>query len=75
MAITTFGRRSFEVAQGELKAAVFGVIVVADGKSDVDAVACKKLIVLHSFRHVPAEGIERNPGSKVSSQFPVLSCQ
>ena len=75
MAITTFGRRSFEVAQGELKAAVFGVIVVADGKSDVDAVACKKLILLRSVGHVTTQRIKSNPRSKISSQISVLSCQ
>jgi hypothetical protein len=75
MAITTFGRRSFEVAQGKLEAAVFGVIIVADGESDVDAIPCQKLILLRSFRHVPAQRIESNPRSKISSQFSVLSCQ
>ena len=73
MAITTSGRRSPEVAQRKLQAAVFGVIVVADGKSNVDRIARQKLILLHSFRHVPPEGIEGDPRSKVSSQFPVLS--
>lgn len=74
MAIITFGRRSFEVAQGKLQAAIFRVIVVANGEGDVDGIARQKLMLQHSFRHVPAEGIEGDPGSKVSSQFPVLSC-
>ena len=73
MAIITFGRRSFEVAQGKLQAAIFRVIVVANGEGDVDGIARQQLMLQHSFRHVPAEGIEGDPGSKVSSQFPVLS--
>ena len=74
MAITTYGRQSLEVAQRKLEASVFWVIIVADGESDVDGITCKKLMLLHSFRHVPAEGIEGDSGSEVSSHFSVLSC-
>ena len=72
MAITTSGRRSFEVSQGEFEAAVFGVIIVADGERDVDRIACQKLTLLHSFRHVPAQRIKV---ILIESQFSDLGSQ
>ena len=69
MAIITFGRRSFEVAQGQLQASVLRVIIVADGESDIDGIACQKLLLLHSFRHIPAEDIESDSRSEIWFQF------
>src|ERR1700722_9025656 len=64
-------RRYFEIPQRQFQAAVFGMIVVADGECDVDRIACQKRCLMHSFRHVPAQGVEGN----FSSQFSVVSSQ
>src|ERR1700677_1719861 len=57
----------FEIAQGQLQATEIGVVVVADGKGDVDGVSGKQRGFLEAVGHVPAEGVENG------SQFSILS--
>src|SRR5258708_3590255 len=64
-----------KVAQRKFQATVFGVIVVSDGESDIDRIAGQERRLLHTLGHVPAEGVERDLSSKISSQFSVRSCQ
>src|SRR5450631_1444524 len=51
------------------------MIVVSDGESDIERVAREERVFLHAFGHVPAQGVESDFISKISSQFSVLSSQ
>jgi hypothetical protein len=47
-----------EVAERKLEAAVFRMVVVSDGKGDIDGIACQERGLLEALGHVPAEGVE-----------------
>ena len=64
-----------KIAQGQLQAAVFGMIVVADGKGDIDGVAGQERGLLHTLGHMPAQGVEGDLTAKISSEFAVFSSQ
>ena len=73
MATTICGNRRSEVSQRKLQSAVLGMIVVANAECEIDRISCQKRAWLETFGHVPAESIEDNLASQVSSEFPVLS--
>src|SRR5450631_1317291 len=51
------------------------MIVVSDGEGDIERVAREERGFLQAFGHVPAQGVESNFISKISSQLSVLSSQ
>lgn len=51
------------------------MIVMSDGESDIDGIACEERQFLESLGHVPAQSVENNFGSEIGSQLPVLSFQ
>ena len=55
-----FGFQSlpFEIAQRQFQPTEVGMVVLADGKGDVDGIAGEQRRLLQAFGHVPAEGIE-----------------
>ena len=54
-AVRFFG--AFEVTEGELRAAEFGVVVVIESEGDIQSVAGKQFGLLNALGHAPAEGI------------------
>jgi len=51
------------------------MIIVPDGKSDIDGIARQQLIILYSFGHVPAESIKSNFGSEIGSRLVIAICE
>ena len=65
---------NLEVAEREFEAAILGVIVVANGESDVERISRQEIGSLKAFGHVPAEGVKSNPAAPVlSPRLAVLS--
>ena len=50
------------------------MIIVPNGKSDIDGIARQQLILVHSFGHVPGESVKSNSGSEISSQLAIEIC-
>ena len=51
------------------------MIIVPNGKSDIDGIARQQLILVHSFGHVPGESVKSNFGSEISSQLAIEICE
>src|SRR5215469_12032612 len=67
MDIITCGKWNPQVAQRELQASVFWMVVVPNAEGDVDGISCQERGLLETLSHVPAQCIEGNLRAEINS--------